>query len=235
MGNMEQKEFEVAFFNHKTATDLYSHIAEITQQFGFEYCKCAIQGPLPISKPTVLIFEKSKSAQETLYSATPFSSDPAFKQSHHKNSPIIWESNRIPSDSVLWQEVKIRASSIVWARGAMGINGTAAILILACNESFRPNLSHSASALVRLADAACINMIRLTMPKLAPESGINLTQREKQLLMWAAEGKTAFETSQIVGISINTVQFHFKNIITKLCASNKMQAVAKASLLGLLH
>ncbi|MCA8967776.1 MAG: helix-turn-helix transcriptional regulator, partial [Planctomycetes bacterium] len=57
---------------------------------------------------------------------------------------------------------------------------------------------------------------------------VQLTDREKECLTWAAEGKTTWETSQILGISERTVIFHLKNVAQKLNVSNRSQAVARA-------
>jgi DNA-binding CsgD family transcriptional regulator len=57
----------------------------------------------------------------------------------------------------------------------------------------------------------------------------NLTKREKECLVWAAEGKTSWETAQILAISERTVIFHLQNAIDKLDVANRTQAVAKAS------
>jgi len=61
-----------------------------------------------------------------------------------------------------------------------------------------------------------------------------LTTREKECLLWSAEGKTALEISIILEISESTVNFHLKNAVTKLDCANKTHAVAKAILLGLI-
>lgn len=55
-----------------------------------------------------------------------------------------------------------------------------------------------------------------------------LTDREKQCLLWAAEGKTAWETAQILNISERTVLFHLQNVASKLNVSNRQHAVARA-------
>ena len=61
-----------------------------------------------------------------------------------------------------------------------------------------------------------------------------LTDREKECLLWAAEGKTAWETSQILNVSERTVNFHLTNTTKKLSVSNRPQAVAKAVFTGLI-
>ena len=63
----------------------------------------------------------------------------------------------------------------------------------------------------------------------------SLTARETDVLKWTADGKTAYEISRILNISESTVNFHIKNIMLKLDCANKIQAVAKAALIGLLR
>lgn len=64
--------------------------------------------------------------------------------------------------------------------------------------------------------------------------GIRLTQREMEVLVWAAIGKTAIETARLLEISSDTVNFHIKNCLKKLNVQNKTAAAAKATALGLL-
>jgi len=57
---------------------------------------------------------------------------------------------------------------------------------------------------------------------------VNLTARERECLLWAAEGKTTADTAQILGISERTVVFHLQNAAQKLDVVNRSQAVARA-------
>lgn len=61
-----------------------------------------------------------------------------------------------------------------------------------------------------------------------------LTPREKECLLWSAEGKTSWETSQILGISERTVIFHLQNAASKLQVATRQQAVARAVSQGLI-
>jgi DNA-binding CsgD family transcriptional regulator len=61
-----------------------------------------------------------------------------------------------------------------------------------------------------------------------------LTPREKEVLKWTAEGKTAWEVGQILGLAEDTVKFHLRNVTKKLGSSSKHQAVLKAMDLGLI-
>tara|TARA_B100001939_G_scaffold25783_1_gene20914 strand:+ start:1464 stop:2225 length:762 start_codon:yes stop_codon:yes gene_type:complete len=53
-----------------------------------------------------------------------------------------------------------------------------------------------------------------------------LSQREKEVLRWTADGKNGGEVAKLLGISRRTVEFHVKNAIEKLHASNKAHAVS---------
>jgi DNA-binding CsgD family transcriptional regulator len=55
-----------------------------------------------------------------------------------------------------------------------------------------------------------------------------LSEREAECLKWAASGKTAFETSMIIGISERTVRHHLEMSRRKLDAGNITHAVVKA-------
>jgi LuxR family transcriptional regulator, quorum-sensing system regulator BjaR1 len=61
-----------------------------------------------------------------------------------------------------------------------------------------------------------------------------LTDRERDVLSWAARGKTTQDTADIIGISNETVITHMKAAMNKIAAGNKTHAVAKALHLGLI-
>ncbi|MBM6594591.1 helix-turn-helix transcriptional regulator [Microvirga pudoricolor] len=70
-----------------------------------------------------------------------------------------------------------------------------------------------------------------------PQEGIitpGLTDRERDMLAWAARGKTVADTADILKISEETVETHIRNAMRKLDASNKTHAVAKAIYLSLI-
>lgn len=62
-----------------------------------------------------------------------------------------------------------------------------------------------------------------------------LTKREQECLLWATEGKTAWEIAKILNISERTANFHINNVLKKLNVSNKQHAIAKAISMGLIQ
>ncbi len=65
---------------------------------------------------------------------------------------------------------------------------------------------------------------------LAEESRPALSPREREVLMWTARGKSAWEIGEILNISKRTVHAHVQAATAKLGAVNKTQAVVNAIL-----
>jgi LuxR family transcriptional regulator, quorum-sensing system regulator RhlR len=61
-----------------------------------------------------------------------------------------------------------------------------------------------------------------------------LTERERQILQWTAEGKSSAEVAIILSICADTVNYHLNNVKNKLGVPNKTSAVAYGVALGLL-
>jgi DNA-binding CsgD family transcriptional regulator len=61
-----------------------------------------------------------------------------------------------------------------------------------------------------------------------PDLMVQLSQREKDCLMWTAQGKSSWDIGMILNISGNTVNFHIKNAMQKLGTTSRTVAVVKA-------
>lgn len=53
-----------------------------------------------------------------------------------------------------------------------------------------------------------------------------LSPREKEVLLWAGRGKSAWETAQLLGLSEATVKSYIRNACSRLGVKNKTHAVA---------
>lgn len=98
-------------------------------------------------------------------------------------------------------------------RGEAGITGTTAVRIL---DEFR-------------------QLDRRTKPRLPEESAPRLTPREKDVLKAVATGAMDREIAAELSISITTVKTHMRNILAKLHATGRREAVAYAVGEGLIH
>ena len=78
-----------------------------------------------------------------------------------------------------------------------------------------------------LAECHNLTNVQLSPPLLSP--------KEMETLGWVQEGKTTWEIAKILGVSEGTVKFHVGNILRKLGAGSRPQAVAIALKAGLLN
>ncbi len=68
-----------------------------------------------------------------------------------------------------------------------------------------------------------------------PPQYIELTQREREILLWSAEGKSVSVIATILSTSDDNVKYHLKKIYRKLGVTDRLQAVVKAIMLGLIN
>jgi DNA-binding CsgD family transcriptional regulator len=79
-----------------------------------------------------------------------------------------------------------------------------------------------------------LTLFRVSGNKQTGTGRVHLSSREKEVLDWLKQGKSSWDTSVILGISERTVNFHVCNIMRKLGATNRPQALAVATRLGLI-
>ena len=65
------------------------------------------------------------------------------------------------------------------------------------------------------------------------QSSLYLAPRELDVLIWAAQGKTTWETAQLLGLSEATVSFYVRRACSRLGVKSKIHAVAKCISEGL--
>jgi DNA-binding CsgD family transcriptional regulator len=78
---------------------------------------------------------------------------------------------------------------------------------------------------------ALYRVLEVERPRAGPAV---LSAREREVMKWLNEGKSSWEASVILGLSERTVNFHVYNVIRKLGAANRAQALAIAARGGLL-
>lgn len=93
------------------------------------------------------------------------------------------------------------------------------------NESNKPVVNRPASYDDR-------DVSDIDQPKLGPPL-LYLAPREKEVLLWAAQGKSAWETAQMLNLSEKTIKFYIRNACSRLKVQNKTHAVAVCVSAGL--
>lgn len=219
-------------------TEIFSKIEAAARGLGFEFCAYGLRAPWPLSKPKTRLLSNYPEAWKKRYQdARYFDIDPTVQHARRSQSPIVWSDALFSSVPELWREAQSHGLRYGWAQSAFDSCGVGGMLTLA--RSSRPltpdELAENEVKMRWLVSTAHLSLKRVLMPTLMADPERGLTDREVEVLKWAADGKTSGEISKILVISVDTVNFHVKNAVTKLKTTNKTAAVVRAAMLGLLQ
>lgn len=115
-----------------------------------------------------------------------------------------------------------------------GLNDIAGLVSLASHEKQWCLSEREQAALHLVGLYAYEAMRRIKRPQ--PQGKlVRLSPRELDCVRWMAEGKTAWETSAIIGVSEETVRSYIKSAARKLDTHTQGHLVARAHRLGLIH
>lgn len=141
-----------------------------------------------------------------------------------------------------WDEAERTAASVTDARRFMGeakefglVSGLAIPLVtvdgsmaLVSLGGEAPDIPPHAQGMISLVSTYAIARAMQISSKTAKHGSLRLTRREAECIRWAAEGKSEWEISQILGISEHTSEKHLISAKVKLGAVNRVHAVAEA-------
>ncbi|GLU32453.1 autoinducer binding domain-containing protein [Trinickia caryophylli] len=217
---------------------VFAKIESAANHLGFEYCAYALRAPWPLSKPkTRLVNNYPEWWQRRYEEARYIEIDPTVRHARRSRTPVIWSDALFAEAPQLWREARSVGLRVGWAQSAFDSCGVAGMLTLARSDGplTADELTEKEARMRWLVNTAHLALKRVLMPKLMDDPERGLTEREIEVLKWAADGKTSGEISKILVISVDTVNFHVKNAVTKLKSANKTAAVVRAAMLGLLH
>jgi DNA-binding NarL/FixJ family response regulator len=100
-----------------------------------------------------------------------------------------------------------------------------------------PEVLEAVRAVARGESTISPAVLRRVLPRLRRDYqrvGATLTGREREVLALLADGLANAAIARQLGLSVNTVRNHVQNVLMKLNAHSKLEAVAVASREGLL-
>lgn len=230
-----------AYRQFSAATDehqLFQGLASFVKKLGFEYCCYGIRMPFPVSKPAIAIFDTYPPGWMIHYETSGFIDlDPTVREGMHHTRLIVWPESSDGDASQLWSDAHDFGLTVGVAHSSWAAGGAFGLLTMARHADALTPVEINRLLLPAnwLATHSHMLMSRFLLPQLAPESGVRLTAREREVLCWTGEGKTSYEIGRILNISERTVNFHVNNVLIKLASINKVQAVIKAIALGLIY
>ena len=213
-------------------------ITAIARDLGFDFCTYGVRMPIPLSQPEVALFSNYPAAWQTRYLEHAYVEiDPTVRHCTRSLRPIVWSDDVFAPAPQFWEEARSFGLRIGWAQSSYDANGVAGMLNLARSAEplTKSELRANRLTMAWLTQVVHLGMSRCLTPDMLPDSEIRLTERQRAVLRWTGDGKTASEISEILRISESTVNFHIRSAVTKLGAANKLAATVKAAMLGLLY
>ncbi|NBJ11809.1 autoinducer binding domain-containing protein [Microvirga arsenatis] len=154
--------------------------------------------------------------------------DPVIRLCRQTVQPFEWSEARYdpeanPKAALVMHEAAEFGMRQGYCLPVHGLNGFEACLSMGGSS---PDLTPRTKPALHLMAMYAFERARLI---LAPSPRPNpLTPREREALRWAALGKSAADTGEILGVTERTITAHIASACQKLSAANKTQAVAKA-------
>jgi len=235
---MQWEDFYETIQSSDNAEILFEQIKSYASKLGFPYVSYAMCVPSLDSISRWIRFETLPEAWQKNYAAKKYVEiDPIVRRGINSIEPLVWSSRLFAEAPQIWADaqsfgLRTGISQPCWA--AQGVFGTLTFV------REKPALSEGEISMLRRQMQIVTNLLHLAMyehlnvPRINCVAEVNLTSREREILRWTSEGKTAEIIGTILNISTRTANFHISNVLTKLVAVNKVQAVAKARTFGLL-
>ncbi len=224
-----------------TVEELHATTTAISKQMGFEYFLYGVQVNTSLTRPYQFALSGYPQKWLERYTEMKYQGiDPTVRHCSTRVTPIIWRNQVFKERDPARMQSEAKEAGL--AHGASfavhGGRGEAAILSLATSRGARGAESDIATSMAQGQLLACyiheaVQRIVLSQGPL-PLQKVVLTPREKECLLWAAEGKTAWEIGAIINASERTAVFHLQNAANKMGVKNRHHAISRAVSQGLI-
>lgn len=226
-----------AVYDSQDPQDLLSKIQSAARHLGFDYCAYGLRAPLPVTRPRITMLSTYSAAWCEHYQRSGYlASDPTVLHCQQSSQPIVWGDRVFRGATSLWEEARQAGLRYGWAQSCLEGRNNGGMLTLARSaEAVGESELRTQEVKMRwLTNVAHQGFSRLLSSTWQPNLESPLSSREREVLRWAADGKTLNEVADILTLSMETVKFHTRNAALKLGAANRTAAVARAALMGLL-
>lgn len=226
-----------------TVEAIHEICSNLCTEYGFDHFAYVARIPTSLSKPYMCYVSGFPAEWRDRYLGLGYIQiDPVVNHCLKHVTPLPWDTVAPPEkeDKRIWQflgEARDFGLKSGVSLPMHGGSGEAALFSLTSDESpekahkrIREVLPHVFLISAYLHEA----MRRVMVSEELDLNKADLTEREKECLLWAAEGKTSWETAQILRISERTVIFHLQNAAKKLNVVNRQHAIARAVANGLI-
>lgn len=235
MNSQWQIDFFTGLQNATDMQDVLDVTLKTIKPFGFDFCGWRSKLPLPMTKKRFSILHSNEDKLSLQENDGFYDEAPAPKHCSQSTTPISWRGTTQDPTFLqapeLTEEYYSSGHHGGWAQSLIeSKNMFSMIYVDSLNILSQKDLDHIDMKMQWVATAVLSKMNRFRL-----QPAIKLSEREKEVLRWSGDGKTAGEIGQILNLSHSTVNFHIRNAMYKLNSPNKTAAIVKAIYLNLLY
>ena len=213
-----------------TTDAVMDEMRSVLARFGFEYfCFASLPRPQQQFEDVMLAIRVPPEWMKLYCEQQYVHVDPAMRHLRSTSFPFEWKSAPYdPEKEPRAAEMVRRATEFGLSEGVMvPIYGAAGCEGVVWMGGRHLELTARVKATLHLVGLYAFDHVRHLRQAQAP-AGRKLSERELEILTWVAQGKTAWEVGEILGISSRTVNTHAQAAFQKLGAVNRTQAIAIA-------
>lgn len=212
-----------------------SVVAREARDLDFDFYTFAVKQGTPFTQPKTEVRGNFPAAWLDRYHAKNYSADdPTIALGSSASKFVVWSRDVKEKNPTLFSEAAEWGLKFGVTLTAVGAGNALRILSFARREE---DIQDAQIAELELRMSCVLDALTRRLNALESAGGrapISLSSRETEILKWTADGKSTDEVAAILEISINTVNFHIKNIQKKFSARNKLSAAAQAAALRLI-
>jgi len=216
--------------------DILGKVQGYLEQFGAQsFIVSHLPPPGAAEKPFVLLSGWSDEWSERYFSRNYVQIDPVARNCFRTTEPFLWSDAPFDAENDrLAIKVMNEARSFGMGEGfCVPISTVDGVTGCVSFGGANIELPENARYLVHMLGIYAHGRLRHLDGAKKPDFS-HITLREKEVLLWAAHGKTNQDIADILGITERTVLDHFQKIGRKLSTSNRTHTVAQACLHNLI-
>ncbi|AZD07978.1 N-butyryl-L-homoserine lactone quorum-sensing transcriptional activator [Pseudomonas chlororaphis] len=229
-------DLRMEMLKQQESAQVFALLEREVRSLGFDFYAYGVRHSIPFTRPKIDIYGSYPQAwveryQQQNYAAT----DPTILNGLRSTEMVVWSDALFGKGSVLWGEAREWGLRVGATLPIHTPDSALSVLSVAreCTAISAVELEEIRLRLRCIIELATTRLGELGHPSSQAEQ-LELSAREREILQWTADGKSSGEIALILGISVNTVNFHFKVIQKKFGAANKTLAAAYAAVLGLI-
>ncbi len=229
-----------AILDAKNEAQLVDLLKRAAFSLGFEQFVMGVEVNRPLVKPVQHAINGYTQRWQQVYAERNFLwQDPTVSHCQTSSEPLVWSEKMYSAGSrELWEESHKYGVGHGLSIPVHEREGVKSMFSLARDQTIEKDsreLERMLAGARVLANCAHFAMTKLIVPGLLDARDPRLTRRERECLIWAAKGKTAFEIGMILNIAETTAVFHLNNVVRKFNVANRTQAIAVGVAMGLVH